>query len=84
MDYDFASLCLDQLEKLQKRLTSLNKANIKEYKISLNVINDETEREHRSETITEIEDILRDVAGKCEIFYNEAFNKVQRALTKHL
>lgn len=84
MDYDFSSLCEEQLEKLQKRLTGLNKSFIKEYKIVLNVINNETEREHRSETVVEIEDILRDLYGKCDIFYTQAMGKIQSALSRHL
>ena len=30
MDYDFSGLCSDQLEKLTKRLQSLNKSFVKE------------------------------------------------------
>lgn len=84
MDYDFSGLCADQLEKLGKRLQSLNKSFIKEYKIGLNVINSAQANEHRGETITEVEDHFRDVCGKVEIFYTEALNKIQRSLGKHL
>jgi hypothetical protein len=84
MHYDFAGLCADQLEKLAKRLQALNKAFIKDYKFSLNLINNSKANEHRGETMTEVEDHLRDVVGKVEIFYTEALNKVQRSLVKHL
>lgn len=84
MDYDFSGLCADQLEKLAKRLQSLNKSFVKEYKLALNVINSAKANEHRSEVFTEIEDLLRDQIGKTEIFYTETLNKVQRALAKHL
>lgn len=84
MDYDFSGLCCDQLEKLKKRLESLNKACIKEYKLALNVINNPIANEKRGETMVEVEDTLRDVVGKVEIFYTEALNKVQRSLSKHL
>lgn len=84
MDYDFSGVCADQLEKLSKRLTSLNKTYVKEYKMALNVINNSIANEHRSETMIEIEDLLRDQVGKCEIFYTETLNKVQRVLGKHL
>ena len=84
MDYDFSGLCSDQLEKLAKRLTSLNKSFVKEYKMALNVINNAKANEHRSETIVAIEDLLRDQIGKSEIFYTETLNKVQRELGKHL
>jgi hypothetical protein len=84
MDYDFSGLCADQIEKLNKRLTSLNKAFVKEYKMALNVINHPVANEKRSETLIEIEDLLRDQIGKSEIFYTETFNKVQKCLSKYL
>ena len=84
MDYDFSVLCQDQLEKLAKRLQSLNKSFVKEYKMALNVINNANANEHRGETMIEVEDLLRDQVGKCEIFYTETLNKVQRALAKYL
>lgn len=84
MDYDFSGLCADHLEKLRKRLISVNKAFVKEYKLSLNIINNPKQNECRGEIVTEIEDTLRDVASKTEIFYTEALNKVQRSLGKHL
>lgn len=84
MDYDFSGLCSDQLEKLTKRLQSLNKAFVKEYKLALNVINNPKANEKRSETMIEIEDLLRDQIGKTEIFYTETLNKVQRSLSKYL
>lgn len=84
MEYDFSGLCSDQLDKLQKRLVSLNKSYVKEYKIALNVINNPKEHEYRSQTIIEIEDLMRDVQNKCEIFYTEILNKIQKTLLKHL
>ena len=84
MDYDFSGLCSDQLEKLTKRLQSLNKSFVKEYKLALNVINNSVANDHRSETMIEIEDLLRDQIGKTEIFYTETFIKVQRSLGKYL
>ncbi len=84
MDYDFSGLCADQLEKLTKRLQSINKAFVKEYKLALNVINNPVSNDHRSETMSEIEDLLRDQISKTEILYTETFNKVQRSLIKHL
>ena len=84
MDYDFAGLCADQLFKLEKRLVSLNKSFVKEYQLVINVINAANSNEHRMEIMVEVEDILRDVISKNQIFYTEALNKVQRALAKHL
>lgn len=84
MDYDFSGLCADQLEKLRKRLESINKAFVKEYQFALNVINNPVSNEHRGETLVEIEDALRDITTKTEIHYTEALNKVQRSLKKYL
>lgn len=84
MDYDFSGLCADHLEKLNKRLSSLNKSFVKEYKLGLNIINHPKQNECRNEILTEIEDALREVIAKAEIFYTEALNKVQRSLGKHL
>lgn len=84
MDYDFSGLCADQLEKLKKRLESLNKTYVKEYKMALNVINNPNANEHRGEIMVSIEDHLRDVVGKCEIFYTESMNKIQKELVKFL
>lgn len=84
MDYDFSGLCADQLEKLKKRLESLNKSSIKEYKLALNVINNPIANEKRGEIFVEVEELLRDQIGKSEIFYTETLNKVQRSLAKHL
>ena len=84
MDYDFAGLCADQLEKLDKKLESLNKAFVKDYKFSLNIINDPVSNDNRGAIIQEIEDLLRDQVSKSSILYTETLNKVQRVLKKHL
>lgn len=84
MDYDFSGLCADQIFKLAKRLTALNKAFVKEYTMALNVINDSETNDNRGEIMIEVENLLRDQIGKCEIFYTETLNKVQRVLGKHL
>jgi hypothetical protein len=52
--------------------------------MALNVINNPVANEKRSETLVEIEDLLRDQIGKSEIFYTETLNKVQRCLSKYL
>lgn len=84
MDYDFSNLCTDQTEKLAKRLESLNKSFIKDYKFALSIINNQKANEHRGEIMQEIEDILRDQVNKSVIFYIESLNKVQHSLSKHL
>lgn len=84
MKYDFAGMCSDQLFNLEKKLKSINKAFVKEYKLAMNVINDSNANEHRGETFQEIEDILRDQIAKSVILYTESLNKVQRVLSKYL
>lgn len=46
MDYDFSGLCTDQLERLNKRLMSLEKVFIKEYELALGVINNPVANEN--------------------------------------
>ena len=84
MDYDFSGLCSDQIEKLTKRLESLHKSFMKDYCLSLNVINNPTANEHREETFIEIIDLLHNQISKSAILYTETLNKVQRLLSKHL
>lgn len=84
MDYDFSGLCADQIEKIEKRLTSLKKAFLKEYSIALNVINNENANEHREEIKTKISDLLNDTANKSVIFYNECMRKVQGNLAEFI
>ena len=84
MDYDFSILCVDQLEKLRKRLVSFNKAITKEYEMALSVINNSETNEHRGEIMIQVQDLLNDQVSKTEIFYTETFNKVQRSLGKYL
>lgn len=84
MDYDFSTLCNDQLEKVAKRLEALNKSFVKEYKLALNVINNQNVSDHYNEILTSVEDLFRDQVNKASIFYTETLNKVQRELGKHL
>jgi len=84
MEYDFAGLCADQLEKLDKKLSSFNKSLVKEYKFALNIINDPKANGNRPQIFQEIENILSDQLSKSVIFYTEALNKVQRVLKDNL
>jgi hypothetical protein len=84
MDYDFSSLCVDQLEKMQKRLTTMHSTFKKEYLMALTVINSSDQYDHKHEIMLEVDDLLRDQLKKVEIFYTETFNKIQRALSQHL
>jgi uncharacterized protein YejL (UPF0352 family) len=84
MDYDFSTLCADQIEKLQKKLISINKSFMYEYKLSLNVINNRIANDHRGEIANEVEDLLSDQVTKCCVQYMETLRKVQSALARHL
>ena len=84
MDYDFSGLCADQVEKLDKRLTSLKKAFIKEYMVALNVINNSRANDNRDAIKIELDDLFNDTANKASIFYTECMNKVKRILTSNL
>lgn len=84
MDYDFSNLCADQLERVEKRLDALRKAFVKQYHVSLDVINNKHANDKRGETIQLIEDLFRDQIKKDNIFWTECFNKVQRSLKQYL
>lgn len=84
MEYDFSGLCADQLFVLEKRLESFKKAVIKEYVMTLNVVNNPIEQDHRGETKIDIENVLNDTAKRCAIIYTESMNRVQRILGRHL
>lgn len=84
MDYDFSGLCVDQIEKLEKRLQSFKKACIKEYEIILHAINHPIANEHIGSIKTEVDDLFNDCTNKASIFFTECMNKSQRVLKKHL
>lgn len=84
MDYDFSNLCADQLESLIKKLDSLRKGNLKEYKMALNVINNQEALEHIEEMNVEIDDIFADAHREISISYMKALNQVQGKLAKYL
>lgn len=84
MDYDFSGLCSDQLEILEKRLESLKKVFMKEYRVALNVINNHTANEKRSEIMYDIESIFNDTATSAKSIYASAMNKVISVLKRDL
>jgi hypothetical protein len=84
MDYDFSGLCGDQLEKLNKRLDSCKKSNVKEYDIALNVINDSAANSRRTEIRVEVENLIADTNKQISILYANCLNKVQLVLKDHL
>lgn len=84
MDYDFTCMCADQLERLEKRLESLKKSFIKEYKIALNVINNPIANEKRSEIMFDVETIFKDTASATKSIYAASMNKVMGVLKRDL
>jgi hypothetical protein len=84
MDYNFSGLCADQIEKLEKRLDNLKKACIKEYVVALNVINNKSVNERRSDIKTQIDDLFNDTKNKTSGHYTKCMNEVQRILTSSL
>lgn len=84
MDYDFSGLCANQIEKIEKRLTSLKKAFIKEYTVALHVINNKHLNDKLGTLKVEIDDLFNDTGNKASIFYTECMNKVQRLLATNL
>lgn len=84
MEYDFAGLSADLLEKLEKRLKAFNKTILKDCLFALNIINDPEANRKRPEIFTGIIDLLGDQQNKSIIFYTETLNKVQRILKDNL
>lgn len=84
MDYDFSGLCSDQIEKLEKRLDSLQKVFLKEYKIALNVINSPLANTNRKEIMFDIETLFNDTAVACKSIYAANMNKVINVLKRDL
>lgn len=84
MEYDFSTLSADQIEKLAKRLTSINKSFISEYKLALNVINSQGINDHYDEVMNELTNIFSDQVGACESLYVTTLGKVHQILRKYL
>lgn len=84
MEYDFSTLSADQIEKLAKRLTSINKSFINEYKLAMNVINSQGVNDHYDEVMNELKDIFSDQVTKCESLYVTTLGKVHQILRKYL
>lgn len=80
MDYDFSQIFSDEIFLLGKRLTSVNKVFMKDYKFALNVINHEETEEHRKEIELAVEDLLNVAAVKAKTAYRAAFEEVQKKL----
>lgn len=84
MEYDFAGLSADLLEKLEKRLQSFNKAITKDFNFALNIINDPKASENRPQINTTMSDLLNDQSNRSIIFYTETLNKIQRLIQDNL
>jgi hypothetical protein len=84
MEYDFQTLFNDQLDKLDKKLTSFNKSIVKEYKIALNVINSKNEQENRNENFDKIQILLSDALCKSHGSYNKIFDNIEEILKRYL
>ena len=84
MDYDFSGLCSDQLEKLSKRLAALNKAFVKDYKMSLGVISSPSLNDKWEEIFNEVNNLLTIQANQSEVLYTQTFNKIQKVLGQYL
>jgi hypothetical protein len=84
MEYNFSSLCSDQIERLLKKLEASNKSFISEYKMALNVINSHNLNSRWDEVMEEVHCLMDAQVKHWEATYTETLNKVQRALTKYL
>jgi len=80
MDFDFSTMCDDQLTELLKKLNSAHKKFMKEYKMGLGVINHSETNENLSEIMLKVEDIFNDNLKSVCVSYINAFNLIKKEL----
>ncbi len=84
MEHDFHDLCEKQLEKLDKRMTSLAKAFKEDYETAMGVINNKHANEHRDEMMQTICDRLYDEQSMTLAKWRIALDSVQGTMKRYL
>lgn len=83
MDYDFNGLCVDQNEKLEKKLKAICKTFLKEYIFAINIINDSDVNERRSEIKESLDQVLETASQKSRIAFQHCSNSVVEIMEKN-
>ena len=84
MDYDFSGLCDGQLIRIEKRLESLKKAFISEYKVALGIINNQKANENRNEIMYDVETLFNNALDVTRSTFTVTMNKVITVLKRDL
>lgn len=84
MEYNFQGLCGDQLEKIEKRLESAKKSFMKEYDVTLNVIETQYQKNHREEKRQDLITLFDDTKKALIAIYAKHLNCVMQVLARDL
>lgn len=84
MEFDFSTLSEDQIARVSKRLRSVNKSLINEYKIAMSVINSKSVNDNWGDIIVILENILSDQVGSALAGYKRSLENLQSKLKEHL
>ena len=84
MDYDFSGLCDGQLVRIEKRLESLKKAFISEYKVAIDIINNPKANENRNEIMYDVETLFNSALDMTRSTYTTAMKRVIDVLKRDL
>jgi len=84
MEYNFSSISVDIIHKLEKKLQKIKDNMIDDINNFIYVLNDQQVIEVKGQINQEISDIFNDEINKSMILYTECMNKVQRVLAKYL
>ncbi len=84
MEYNFASLSVDLISDLDKKLNKLKKDFVEDVNNFIRVLNDEDAKQNLSEMNTVLFDLFNDEIKKTVISFTGTMNKVQTSLRQYL
>ncbi len=84
MDYNFSSITVEALAKLEKQLDKVKQSILDDVGNFVHILNDEEINKRYAELRTTICDLFNDESKKCVISYTGTFNKIQSALHQYL
>lgn len=84
MDYNFSSITVEALAKLEKQLDKIKQSILDDVGNFVHILNDETINEAHGELRTVICDLFNDESKKTVIAFTGCFNKIQNTLRQYL
>jgi hypothetical protein len=84
MEYNFASLSVDLISDLDKKLNKLKKDFVEDVNNFIRVLNDEDAKQNLNEMNTVLFDLFNDEIKKTVISFTGTMNKVQTSLRQYL